>query len=252
MGKANGIVEWAKHNISPHSLSYRVLEYLYQRRFILPSLIQRGGRIRSYFAQNPCRKICVGAGPSKLPGWLMTDYLPQDLSVIFLDARRPFPFPVGSIDYYFTEHMIEHADYADGRRALQQMFLTLKPGGHIRIATPDLQKVLALGTTPVDTDSVGSRYIRSLRPASVRIKRDRPSFAINSLISGSGHRFVYDIETLEDSLEEVGFIDTHRCKIGASEEPVLRNLETHGKIIGKDFNDLETMVIEARKPPISG
>lgn len=252
MAKAGGVVEWAKHHFPPHSLSYRVLQYLYQRRFVLPSLIQRGARIHAYLARHSCRKICVGAGPSKLPGWLMTDYLPQDSSVIFLDARRRFPFPARSIDYYFTEHMIEHVDYVAGRHALQQMFLTLKPGGCIRIATPDLQKVLALNAAPVDADSVESRYIRSLRPPAVRISRDRPSFAINNLISGSGHRFVYDADTLQDSLAEVGFIDIRRRKIGESDDPILQNLETHGDIIGRDFNDLETMVIEARKPPFAG
>jgi hypothetical protein len=82
----------------------------------------------------------------------------------------------------------------------------------------------------------------------VPVRRERPSFAINSLISGSGHRFVYDADTLRDSLEQVGFVDICRHNVGESDEPVFRNLETHGDIIGRDFNDLETMVIEARKP----
>ena len=242
------MVGWAKRSLSSDSVVYRALRYIYQHRHVVASLLLRGSRIQSYFSQNACRKICVGAGPTKMPGWLLTDYVPLDASVIFLDARKPFPFDDASVDYYFTEHMIEHIDYADGRYALQQMFRTLKPNGRLRIATPDLHMVLSLSAASIGADTVEGRYIRSVRPASVPVSRDRVSFAVNNLLNGHGHRFVYDAETLEESLTKAGFVDIRRRAVGESDDPVLRNLEKHGDVIGRDFNELETMVIEARKP----
>lgn len=247
MRSSSLLIRTIKQWLDPGSHAYRILEFLYHRRRVVPAYLGRRARIRRYFAQNACRKVCIGAGPHRARGWLITDYLPQGSSVVYLDARRPFRFPPNSIDYYHTEHMIEHIGYDDGRRMLDQMFLTLKPGGRIRIATPDLQKVLALNAA--ETGSAAARYIRWARLQADRpTSSDRAAFAINTAMNGHGHRFVYDAATLTDALRETGFIEIRPFPVGESDDPLLRNLEQHGAILGDEFNRLETMVLEAMKP----
>ena len=42
-----------------------------------------------------------------------------------------------SLDYIFSEHMIEHVSYEQGASMLRECYRTLKPGGRLRLATPD-------------------------------------------------------------------------------------------------------------------
>jgi predicted SAM-dependent methyltransferase len=79
-----------------------------------------------------------------LAGWLNTDVDPKGIGVYYLDAGKPFPIQDQSFDYIFNEHLIEHFTYRDGLRVLQECYRVLKPGGAIRIATPDMDKIIGL------------------------------------------------------------------------------------------------------------
>jgi hypothetical protein len=155
------------------------------------------------------------------------------------------------IGKYFAENpcrkiyvMIAEVSYHCGRSMIEQMFLALKPGGRLRIATPDLQKVLAL--YDAQPDSLEAQYIEwSQSRSGCASAKTRAAFAINNLMS---RRFIYDEATLTDALEAAGFADIRRAAVGQSGDSVLKGLEQHGAEVGHDFNLLETMVIEARKP----
>ena len=110
------------------------------------SLIKSSGRkskIKRYLSKNITKKLHIGCGRKTRSGWLASDLFPNK-EVIFLDATQRFPFKEHTFDYIFSEHMIEHIDYFDGRKMLQECSRVLKPGGKIRIATPDLKKYLSL------------------------------------------------------------------------------------------------------------
>ena len=61
-------------------------------------------------------KLHLGCGHNVRPGWLNSDYYPPSDSVLHVDATAPFPLPDASLDYVFSEHMIEHLSYPDGMR----------------------------------------------------------------------------------------------------------------------------------------
>src|SRR5438477_50522 len=82
-----------------------------------------------------------GAGFNSLPGWLNTDLEPKSASVIYLDAAKPLPFAYSTFDYIFSEHVIEHIPYPQGLSMLKECFRVIKPGGTIRIATPNLEQI---------------------------------------------------------------------------------------------------------------
>ena len=59
---------------------------------------------------------------------------------------------------------------------------------------------------------------------------------------------VYDGQTLAHALTAAGFVDAEEHAIGRSETPELAGLEAHGQTIPAEFNELETIVLEARRP----
>ncbi len=80
--------------------------------------LERTAVFQSYLQSRAVRKLQIGTQENILPGWLNTDLLPVDGRVVFLDAREPFPFEDGTLDYIFCEHCIEHITYAEGLSAL--------------------------------------------------------------------------------------------------------------------------------------
>lgn len=214
----------------------------------------RGARIREYMAAHAVRKLQIGAGPNEFPGWLNADFSPRSRSAIFMDATQPFPLPGASFDFIFSEHMIEHVPFEQGQKMIAECFRVLKPGGTIRIATPNLENVAALETAgPTEAQQ---RYVRWAIDNHVEYApRDgkgaeggyRPSYVINNFFWGFGHYFVYDPASLGGALTRAGFSDVRSFMPGESDVAELRGLETHAKLIGEEFNLFETMVLQATK-----
>lgn len=107
--------------------------------------------IERYLASTGVRKLQIGAGPNNLPGWLNTDIEPRQ-GQAFLDAMKPFPIPDNSLHYVYAEHVIEHLPFKGGMVTLRESYRALVPGGKLRVATPDLEKLVALFDKD-DTDS---------------------------------------------------------------------------------------------------
>ena len=88
-------------------------------------------------------RVHYGSGRVYLPGWLNTDIIasgPENYMYVNLVERHPFPD--NSFRYAFSEDFIEHIDQASSLMFLLEAHRTLKPGGVLRITTPDLEKVL--------------------------------------------------------------------------------------------------------------
>ena len=100
--------------------------------------------MRHYLRRTRSPKLHLGAAGAGLPGWLNTDLYPERWPTVRLNATRPFPLPAGVFDYVFSEHMIEHLPLDGARCMLSECFRVLKPGGHLRLATPDLARVIGL------------------------------------------------------------------------------------------------------------
>jgi predicted SAM-dependent methyltransferase len=211
------------------------------------SLGTRGRIIRRYLHEHPVRKLQIGCGSNCLPGWLNTELSPNVAGCVYFDARRPLPLDDGTIDYIFSEHMIEHIGPAEAERFLRECLRALRPGGKVRLATPDL-RFLADLLRPEKTD-VQRRYIdwvaRSWLPGS---QPATEAAVVNNFFYNFGHRFIYDFETLKGLLERCGFREVAKRLPGESPDETLRGIERHQHQIGEEFNRLETMVVEAVKP----
>jgi predicted SAM-dependent methyltransferase len=209
---------------------------------------RRGQVIAGYLAATApgARGLTLGAGHHPPAGWLATDLDPRVApGVIFLDATRPFPFPDASFDRIHSEHMIEHVPLAGGRAMLAEAHRVLRPGGRLRLATPDLARLAALVATP-GADPVGAPYVQWIA-ATFRAEPIEPRAVdvLNHAMRAWGHIFLYDEATLRDELVRAGFGDVTRHAVNASDDPDLRGLETHADTVGGAGHVAwETMVLE--------
>ncbi len=205
----------------------------------------RSWLVKRYLQSHGTRKLHLGCGPHRLSGWLNTDLNPFR-SLVLIDASRRLPFDPGTFDCIFTEHLIEHLELRKGMQLLRECYRVLKPGGRIRIATPDLEFLIHLEG---EKSELKKRYIEDgMRRTFPYLKGLFKGAVINHFFRAWGHQFIYDEPVLAYALSESGFKNTVRCEIGRSLDPNLKNLESHGKKIGEEFNRLETMVLEAVKP----
>jgi predicted SAM-dependent methyltransferase len=210
-------------------------------------LRRRREQIDSYLRDHSVRKLQLGTGDNVLDGWLNTDihrFEGVD-EIVYLDARAPFPLPDESFDVVFSEHMLEHIDYADGQQCLRECRRVLRPGGRIRIATPSLEQLTRLYDREL-TD-VQQRYLRWAVDSFGDADATLPGFVINTFVRAWGHRFIYDGQTLRHALESAGFVDVEACRVGASGDPRLTGLERHIPE-APELNEYETIVLEARRP----
>lgn len=221
------------------SLRFRCRQ-VYWRRVAL-------GRIRNYMKGSQIRKLQIGSGANLLPEWLNTTLYPFAPGTVFLDACSPFSIPDDSFDYVFSEHVIEHLEFEESSRMLLECHRILRVGGRIRLATPDLEQIIALYTQP--EGGAQQNYIRwimdNFRP---RVGEYSPAHVINQSFHGWRHKFVYDEATLLKALEGAGFVGVERVEPGESIDANLRGIEQHGQYVGsEEAMRYETMVLEAVK-----
>ena len=113
--------------------SHRVLvaiakPYVVFRQWYRTSMgyLLRSRSTRSYLKAHQIRKLQIGAGPNILEGWFNTDAYPASRRVVFLNAKKPFPFRDGTFDYVTGVFILHHLDL---RRAVPEIHRVLRPGG---------------------------------------------------------------------------------------------------------------------------
>ncbi len=212
--------------------------------------IKRKKIIKRYLTITNIKKLQIGSNISNIDGWLATDLVPTTKNCIMLDATKRFPFNNNTFDYVYSEHMIEHISWEQGQFMLKECFRILKPGGKIRIATPDMEKYLNLyfnELKPEDQKIIQfctDRFIKG-------ISEYKPSFVINTIFRNWRHQFLYDRDLLELAFFKAGFVNMNNCEYSNSDDNNLQGLEKHGQNIGNEnFAIYETLILEATKPSI--
>lgn len=214
---------------------------------VLYWLAWRNVKIARYLLTHPVKKLQLAASNNLLPEWLNSDIFPNTRLAVYLDATKRFPFDDNALDYVFSEHMIEHLDYPSAQVMLRECFRVLRPGGRLRIATPDFDVLLALHSREKTEaqeayiDWATSRFFPD-------VGKCNDVFVINNFFRSWGHQFLYDGETLEDALSAAGFREIKFYQPGASDDPALQGIEAHGKELGsEEINRFETIVVEGLK-----
>ena len=172
-------------------------------------------------------RLHLGCGSIYLDGWVNIDLVspPGKRRDLRWDLQRRIPFPDESIEAIFSEHLLEHLEIAAGFAHLKECRRVLTPGGVLRIGVPDLE-----------------RYVYSYLGENSLIEDERPGRPTRGIAFGEifffyEHKAMYDFETLELMLREVGF------------EAVKRTAFGEGKLtsIDSESRRLETLYVEAVK-----
>jgi SAM-dependent methyltransferase len=218
----------------------------YRTSHMLLAFARRPYQIKKYLGSSgDFVGLQIGAGPHGLPGWLKTD-LDPNFSTVYLNATKRFPFADETFDYVVAEHMIEHVSYEEALAMLQECRRVLKKGGAVRISTPDIQLTRRLMDRPLAPEL--ERYVQwSNQWYGCAGDPGSAVQVVNRLQHEWGHQFLYDADTLADALRRAGFAETVECTPGDSAHAVLVNVDGHAQVIGMEFNELESLIIEAVK-----
>lgn len=162
---------------------HAVVSYLGRKSFCFWQLVGTG-ITRPYLkrwlqAEGP-HILNLGGGIVICDRWLTGDVVPR--SDVYMDVTRPLPLPDNSIDAIFSEEVIEHVPLPDGRAMLKECHRVLKPGGRLRLSTPDL-----------------GYFARRAQDPEVSPQE------INDIFYKHEHRHIYSRAELRQCLESAGF-----------------------------------------------
>ncbi len=171
------------------------------KRALTASLVPLERRRARAILHQPALLLHLGCADRYLDGWCNIDYArPGRRLDLRWDLRRGLPFPDGSVDAIFSEHVLEHIPYPQVLGLLRECYRALRPGGVCRIGVPDFE-----------------RYARSYLGDDPLIDHVRPhcptrALAVAETFFLHGHRSSYDSVTLSTMAEAGGFdlVETSR------------------------------------------
>ncbi len=132
------------------------------------------------------------------------------------DVTTPIPLPDASFDWLHSEHLIEHVPQAGAIQFLKEAHRLLKPGGLLRISTPDLAIYVDGYRDPSRKffdkhariiEQLSRMYPEAGGDAFPEVQR-RPAWMVNQIFKYWGHQWIYDFEEMVYVLREAGFDET--------------------------------------------
>ncbi len=207
------------------------------------SFLLRGRYVNKAKLQEPAAYLNVGCGKNSLSGFVNLDYTLWPGVDVCWDLRQPLPFPDCTFNGIFTEHCLEHIEYAECVKVLVEFFRILKPGCVVRIVVPDGGLYLSLYTRAQDGESVQFPYVGLAGKKDFEIDSViafTPIMAVNRIFRAYGHRFAYDFETMKVILEYVGFVGVNQCGYRVGSDVNL--------LVDTEYRAPQSLYVEAMKP----
>jgi hypothetical protein len=103
-----------------------------------------GQYLRQYYLPLPAsasRRLHLGCGTKHAEGWLNVD-LGLHWAADFADDLRTLKrFPEGWAQEIYACHVLEHFDFQETQRVLENWRRVLKVGGELRVSVPDLDRI---------------------------------------------------------------------------------------------------------------
>lgn len=76
------------------------------------------------------------------PAWINIDFVSTGPGVIAHDLRKGIPYPNNYFDVVYHSHVLEHFPKHEATGFIGECYRVLKPGGILRVAVPDLERIV--------------------------------------------------------------------------------------------------------------
>jgi predicted SAM-dependent methyltransferase len=119
------------------------------------------------------------------------------------DARERLPFEDAAFEWAYAEHFIEHITLRDAITWLVEVKRILRPGGFVRITTPDLKRYVEAYLAP--DDGFFSAHRERIKEFGLPAMDTRKAWMVNQIFQFWGHRWIYDRDELLWAGEQAGF-----------------------------------------------
>jgi predicted SAM-dependent methyltransferase len=180
----------------PHRLA-RTLISPSRRGAVAVALTEAKRPLERRRAETAARKgnvrLHLGSAWQPKEGWFNIDLAGHPVDLAW-NLAHGLPFPDGSAEAIFHEHLLEHLPLAAAAKLIEESHRVLRPGGVMRIAVPDAGRYL------LSYASGGEGLIDEYRPG-----RPTSLLAAQEVFYLHGHRSAWDLETLELFVRSAGF-----------------------------------------------
>jgi predicted SAM-dependent methyltransferase len=157
-----------------------------------------------------------------------------------MDITGTLPVADDTVDWVYAEHLIEHVTLRAGIAWLTEVRRILRPGGLVRLTTPDLR---VYAESYVNGDSFFGKHRRRMNRALTGVAPAMPArgaFMFNQLFYVYGHRWLYDLEELRHALTTAGFAED-TITVRAFREGAMPDVADLDQVLRND----ETIYVEA-------
>ena len=170
-------------------------------------------KARQFLKRDPLL-LHLGSGGEHKDGWVNMDLIGDPVEVAW-DFAKPLPFPDGSVDGIYNEHMFECLPIAVGDAFARDCYRVLRHGGILRIAVPDA------GLLVESCANGGKGVIEETRPG-----RPTSILAMQEIFYWYYHHTMYDFETLELVCRAAGFDTIEQKPFGVTGLPMCPDTES--------------------------
>jgi predicted SAM-dependent methyltransferase len=198
-------------------------------------------------------RLHIGCGSTVVSGWVNIDKSPNVLltrlpklrgllgrlrvlrpdqmaaafppGIVRADVRRGLDYPDDSVAFIYSSHLIEHMARWQAVRFARECRRVLRPGGALRLATPDLASLVRAyqeGDVP-DGEPPADWFMRNMWTFREH-DENWVQRTVRRLVTAP-HQWVYDETSLRIVLEEAGFSSVTACTYRSGAMPDLEQLE---------------------------
>lgn len=133
-------------------------------------------------------KLYLGCGKRYIPGFYHIDV--KEFPHVNVGSADKLDFKSDSVDLIYACHLLEH--FKRSQHVLKEWYRVLRPGGILRLAVPDFEKLVGVYLKYKDM---------RLILGALTGRQDYPE---------NTHYMVFDFVSLSENLKETGFKNIHR------------------------------------------